>query len=431
MLLFVDQEKLEDAGQVIKSVGSGLKGAWKQIKEIPAKLFDLDLVADKVDEDKREQLVQWGEILGVTAGFIASGGHALGGALKLASGHQQKDTSRKLDGIMDMATAATLAATVAGFGGARAVLAPLAATFNVFRGGYNAGHGYKTHDGRKQLQGALDAVRSAGSVGRLLKNQAGLFKVAGIALAPVAGAIQAGRGLHDVATGLRNDDNKKELKGLVDIVTAVGTAMAFASGVAVIPGVALAVAANLTKVAYQLSPRARAKIDPWLDKMEPRLADLVDRAGSLTAPVRKAWKRLLGRLVKKTEEKGPDQYSKSQLAEIANLLSCDGEYTRQEERRLKTRLEQTGQVDELPSRKAQLPKRRIRQLKRELNTPDKRKSFLRFLLTAANFDNLETPEERAYVEDLARALGTPLKEAVDFSYSGLEELSTLPRKSPR
>lgn len=407
LLLFIDQEKLEDAGRFVKSVGSGLKGAWKQIKEIPSKIFDWDVISDKVDKDKQETFKQWGETLGLTAGFIASGGHALGGALKVVSGHQQRDTSRKLDGIMDIATAATLGATVAGMSLARAVLAPLAATFNIFRGSYNAAHGFKTHDGRKQLQGALDAVRSAGSAGRLLKNHGSFFKVAGIGLAPIAGAIQAGRGLHDVAIGLRNDNNKKELNGLVDVAAAVGTALAFASGVGVVPAIALAVVANLTKAAYQVSPKVRSKLDPQIDKLEPKLAKIVDTTEVLTKPVRKAWQSILGKIVKTTEERGPSRYTRAQLAEISHLLASDGDYTRQEERRLKTRLERVGQADQLPRHNEALKPRDRRVLKAQLGTQKERVDFLKFLVVAATFDNQELKAEKDYVNSLATVLNVP------------------------
>jgi uncharacterized tellurite resistance protein B-like protein len=403
LLLFIDQDSLEDAGRIVKSVGSGLKGAWKQIKDIPSKVLDLPVISEKVDQDKQRQLVELGETLGRIAGFVATGGHALGGALKVVSGHQQKDKSRKLDGIMDMTTAATLGVTVAGLPGARAVLAPLAATFNIFRGGYNAKHGFKTNDERKQWQGLLDAVRSAGSVGRLLKSHGALFNVAGIALAPVAGALQAGRGIYDLNTGLKNDDNKKELKGLVDIATAVGTGLAFASGVAIIPGVALAVAANVLKITYELSPKARKKIDPILDRLEPKLAKMVEGAEKLSKPVREAWTKLIGRFVKHPEPDAPGRLAKSQIAELSQLLSVDGDYTKQEERRLKTALEEVGQGSETPSRKEEpMPQNRIA-LRSKLRTKEQRMDFLRYMLVAAYFDNEEKPAEAEYLDDLAAA----------------------------
>ena len=410
LLLFIDQDSLEDAGRIVKSVGGGLKGAWKQIKDIPSKVLDLPVISEKVDEDKQRQLVELGETLGRIAGFVATGGHALGGALKVVSGHQQKDTSRKLDGIMDMATAATLGVTVAGLPGARLVLAPLAASFNVFRGGYNAKHGFKTNDERKQWQGLLDAVRSAGSVGRLLKSHGALFNVAGIALAPIAGALQAGRGMYDLNTGLKNNDNKKELKGLVDIATAVGTGLAFASGVAIIPGVALAVAANVLKITYELSPKARTKIDPILDRLEPKLAKMVESADKISKPVRNAWRKLIGRFVKHTEPDAPGQLAKSQLAELSGLLWVDGDYTKQEERRLKRALEEVGQGSETPSRKEDpLPPNRVA-LRSKLRTKEQRIDFLRYMLVAAHYDNEEKPAEAEYLDDLAAALDITAKE---------------------
>lgn len=410
MLLFLDEEKLEDAGRIIKSLGSGLKGAWKQIKDIPAKIFNLDVVSDTVGEEKKESLLRWSRLLGQTAGFVASGGHALGGVLKIASGIQQKDRSRKLDGIMDVATASTLAAAVAGLPGVRAVLAPLAASFNVFRGSYNAGHGFKTRDGRKQVQGALDAVRSAGSVGRLLKHVAPVFRVAGTVLAPIAGSLQAGRGIYDVNIGLKNDDNKKMLKGLVDIATAVGTATAFASGAAVIPGIALAVVANIAKIAYEISPKARAKMDPWLDRAEPKLQKFVDKADQYSKPIRETWDKLWSRFVKSPEAPNPDLFTSEQIAEIAHVLASDGEYTRREERRFKTRLEQLGQRDLLPSRKDELPPLNREALLSQLKTHEQKVKFVRFLVTASGFDNNIAPAERESVDGLANLLGVDTDE---------------------
>ncbi|MFA5505667.1 MAG: hypothetical protein WC423_09605 [Vulcanimicrobiota bacterium] len=425
LLLFIDQDTLEDAGRIVKSVGDGLKGAWQQIKDIPAKIFDLPVLSEKVDEEKQRQLIELGKTLGQVAGFVATGGHALGGALKIASGHQQKDTSRKLDGIMDMATAATLGATVAGLPGARAVLAPLAAGFNVFRGGYNAGRGFRTNDEREQWQGLLDSVRSAGSVGRLLQAHGTVFHVAGVALAPLAGVLQAGRGLYDLNTGLKNNDNKKELAGLVDIATAVGTGLAFASGVAIIPGVALAVAANALKIAYELSPKARKKIDPILDRMEPKLAKLVDKTEKLSKPVRQAWRKLISRVVKKTEPDLPGKLIKAQLAELSQLLHIDGQYTKQEERRMKSALEELGQGAETPRRdQAPLPVDRTA-LKSHLKSREERLEFLRYMLVAAYYDNREKMDEARYLDELAavlelspRDMAMLRKEREDFLSSG-------------
>lgn len=413
-LLFVDQERLEDAGRLLKGIGSGLKGAWQQIKELPSKALRIPILAEKVSPQQQETLLGLGETVGRVAGFVAVGGHALGGALKVASGHQQRDTSRKLDGIVDMATAGTLAATVAGIPGARTVLAPLAAAFNVFRGSYNAQHGFQINDDRKQLQGTLDAVRSAGSVARLLQSQGPFLGALGVALAPLAGALQAGRGLHDLSLGLKNEDNKKQLQGLVDIASAVGTGLAFASGAAVVPGVVLAVAAGLVKVAYEVSPRTRRKVDSLLERHESKLETLANKADQVSQPIQRAWKRALHRLVKRKDSPGLERYSKAQLAELSQLLQADGHYSRQEERRLRSHLESIGQGAQTPKREEKALSTDRLSLRAELATPEKRLDFLEFLLVAAHFDNQEQPAEALYLQELAADLS--------ISENDLEEL---------
>ena len=238
----------------------------------------------------------------------------------------------------------------------------------------------------------------------LIKAHGALFNIAGIALAPIAGALQAGRGMYDLNTGLKNDDNKKELKGLVDIATAVGTGLAFASGAAIVPGVALAVAANVLKITYELSPKARKKIDPVLDRLEPKLAKMVERAEKISQPARKAWQKLISRFVKHTEPDAPGQLTKAQIAELSQLLSVDGDYTKQEERRLKTALEEVGQGSQTPSRKEEpLPPDRV-SLKSQLQGKTERLDFLRYMLVAAYYDNEEKASEAEYLNDLAAAL---------------------------
>lgn len=329
----------------------------------------------------------------------------MAGVLKYVSGQRQGDTSKKLDALVDVATATVIAASVAGMGLTRAVAAPVAAGLNVIRGGFNAGAGFQRHDGRYQLQGVLDAVRSLGSVGRLLKTHHGFLNGMGIALAPIAGAIQVGRGIHDLSTGLRNDDKKTQLKGLVDMATAVGTAMAFASGAAVIPGVALAVAANLTKVAYQVSPRVRGWVDKGLEKAEPKLQKMVDSTERWSKPVVNGWQSLMKKLVKRVDAERPEKFTQAQLAEVLQLLHADGDYSKGEEDRLRTVMEAAGQKSELPKREDPAPPLRRSELLKELPDHQKRVDFVRFLLVAADYDWQVTDEENAFLDQLAVTLG--------------------------
>ncbi len=413
-LLHVDHERIEDAGRLIKSIGKVLKDAGKAVRDIPGKVLDLPIIKDKVDEDRKEYWSDLAQQIGLVVGFTASGGHALAGTLKIISGQKQGNTGRKLDGLVDVATATTLALSVAGLTGARAIAAPIAALINIGRGGYNSGSGFKRRDDRKQIQGVLDAVRSAGSFGRMLKAYSPIFKVIGVGLAPVAGALQSARGLHDVAIGLRNDDNKRELKGLVDIATAVGTALAFASGVAIIPGVALAVAANLVKVGYQISPKLRKRIDVGIDKIEPKLEKIVAQTQKVTEPIVAAWKKFMSRHVKRVDASAPKRFSKAQTAEAAQLVHVDGKYARDEYNRLKVNFEGTGQKKDLPKRNDAPPALRRDELLNELPTLEERREFLNFLVGVSDYDLTIGPQERAFLRTFVEDCGLTQKELDDL-----------------
>lgn len=402
-ILHFDHERIDDLSRLFKDFGGVLKDGWKFVRDVPKKILNHPIVADKVDQDDRDFWSDLGGQVGLIAGFTAAGGHALAGGVKLVSAVKRGHWGRGLDGLVDIASGTTLALAVAGLAGAKAIAAPIAATINMVRGGYNTAVGFRRGDKRKQLQGALDVTRSVSSFGRLLRHSSVALGVVGIAFAPIAGALQAGRGLHDVSTGLKNGDNKKEIKGLVDIATAVGTALAFASGPAVIPGIALAVAANIVKVGYQLSPRVRKKVDKVLDKHEPKLQKLVDKTDRASAPIAKAYKKFMGHFIKQVDTEGPAYFSKAQLAEITHLLFADGRYSREEENRLRIDLEQVGQKKDLPRRKDEAPPLRREQLVKELATPESRTDFIRFLLVVADYNYEAVPSEHEVIRELATA----------------------------
>ncbi|MCA9791405.1 MAG: hypothetical protein KC910_06405 [Candidatus Eremiobacteraeota bacterium] len=406
LLLRLDQEQLHDIGNLFKSIAGGMKGAWKQIQNIPRQLLNLPIIKDRVDDGARSNLTDLASTIGTAVGYGAAGVQGLAGGMKLVSGRNQHDRGRMLEGLVDLNTAAVIAFTVAGLPGARDVAAPLAAALNVFRGGVNAGQGFLRRDARFQLQGVLDATRSMGTLGRLLKDQAAIFHTVGIVFAPIAGALQLGRGLHDFSVGMKNTDNKKELEGLADMAAAVGTALAFTSGVAVIPGIALAVAANLVKVGYQVSPRFRAKVDAKLDKYEPQLARVADTIDRFGDPLQARFRKLVEKLFpNRVEAPPPEQITPAQVAEFANLLSVDGHFSRLEEKRLRTVLEEAGLKSLMPDRHQPPPPLARRQLQSELDTPDQRGAFFEFMLVVASFEaDIEAPE-RDYLLELGHDLG--------------------------
>lgn len=410
LLLHADQQKLQDLGQLVKTLGNSARSVWKLIRHLPETIMDVPAIKDSVDEDDRIFWSNLTEKVGLVAGFTAAGGQAVVGCSKLVSGFREGHTGRKLDGLVDLATATTLAVTVAGLGAVRLVAAPIAASINSVRGGFNTITGFKQNDERKQLQGMLDLTRSIGGIGRIFRSESMLMNVVGIGFAPVAGVLQAGRGLYDVSIGLKNDDKKKVVRGLVDIATAVGTTLAFASGAAVIPGVVLAVVANAGKAAYQISPKFRSHVDSRLDKLKPQLTTLVAKAEDIAAPIVKGWRKLMSKLISKIDTAGPEQFSKAQLADITLLMHADGRYSAEENRRLRTELEDGGQGNATPKLTAPKPPSMREMLLKELDTPEKRREFVEFLLVVANYDFTMSPEEVSYIEHLATQVGIPKSE---------------------
>ncbi len=400
-ILHIDHDQIDDFGRITKDVGNGLKETWKFLRDIPAKIFDHPIIADKVDADQKDFWTDLTDQVGVVAGFTAAGGFAVAGGVKVTNGLRKGNWSKALDGLVDIASGTSLALAVGGLAGARALVAPIATSVNLVRGAYNIRLGYKRGDERRQIQGSLDVSRAVGSFGRLLKSHGPVFKGVSVAMAPVAGALQAGRGFYDLNTGIKNKDKRKEVQGLADIAAAVGTAMAFTSGVAVIPGIALAVAANLVKVGYQLSPKFRKKVDKGLTKIEPTLEKAVAKVEKFTAPVVKAWKSLLGRWIKSVDATKPGAFSKAELAEISNLLHCDGHYEKEEYNRLRTSLEKVGQRKELPKRTDPPSAVRRDELVAELAEPKQKQDFLRFLLVAADYDYKTTGMELDYLRELS------------------------------
>ncbi|MGE0489695.1 MAG: hypothetical protein AB7S38_10825 [Vulcanimicrobiota bacterium] len=414
LLLRLDQEQLHDVGNLFKSVAGGMKGAWRQVQNIPRQLLNLPIIKDRVDDGARSSLTDLASTIGTAVGYGAAGVQGLAGGMKLVSGRNQRDRGRMLEGLVDLNTAAVIAFTVAGLPGARDVAAPLAAALNVFRGGVNSTQGFLRRDARFQLQGVLDATRSLGTFGRLLKDHAAALHTIGIVFAPIAGALQLGRGLHDFSVGLKNADNKKELDGLADMAAAVGTALAFTSGVAVVPGIALAVAANLVKVGYQVSPRFRARVDAKLDQYEPQLARVAATIDRFSDPLQARFRKLVEKLFpNRVEAPPPEVISPAQVAEFANLLAVDGRFSRQEEKRLRTVLEEAGLKSLMPDPDHPPPARSRRQLRAEFDTPEKRAAFFDFMLVVASFEADIEPPERDYLLELGKDLGYSEQQLAD------------------
>ncbi len=278
------KDDVDALAQAARDAGNSLKGVWSNLKGVVGKALGMSVVRENLSEDTRENLTRIAEVAAYGVGFTASGVMGLAAFAKLRSGLRKHDRSRVLDGMANLAAGASIAASVAGLGPARAVLAPLAAALGVARGGANAAGGFTAHETRQEIQGVLDGTRSFGTLCRLGAGLLGPLAVVAAVVAPVAGAIQAGRGFHDLRVGLRESCNKKELNGLADLGVALGTTLAL-TGVGTIPGIALTVACSTVKAAYQFHKGSRQRLDRILDRVEPGLRRGIRSVERATRPV--------------------------------------------------------------------------------------------------------------------------------------------------
>lgn len=273
--------RIEATVEGAKTVGTGLRGAWEDLKDTISKVLSLD---DRISPEFREKMVKTTLQVARGLGYTAAGVQGVAGVRKLVKGFKEKNLGLRIDGIFDLTTAAAVATTIAGLAAGPLVLAPLAAGAGMWRGGHNASRGFKQGDGRREIQGGLDFVRSA-SVGlRLMGRHTPALGVVGQILGPIAGAIQASRGFYDLTTGLEQADKSKQVQGLSDIAAATGLTMAM-TGIGTIPGIALAAVAMGGRVAYQFSDRFQGWADRKLDAWEPGLHKATSKVNSVVDPL--------------------------------------------------------------------------------------------------------------------------------------------------
>jgi hypothetical protein len=267
-----------------KDLGTGLKDVWDDLRKKVSDVLKLPQVERVIDPAARERTTEIILTVARGLGYTAAGVQGLGGVYKLISGYQEGNTSQKLDGLTDVATAGAVATTIAGLGIVPLIMGPVAAAMGVARGGYNAVAGFKKGDARQEIQGLLDTTRSA-SVGlRLLGQHATGLGVAGMVLGPIAGAIQLSRGYYDLSSGLAEKSQPKQVQGLTDIATAVGLTASL-TGVGTIPGIALMAVAMGARVLYQFHDGFETWTNRKLDTWEPALTKATNKVESVAAPV--------------------------------------------------------------------------------------------------------------------------------------------------
>lgn len=274
-----------------RGVGNVFKSIGKHTENVVSKVLDLDPVDDQLSSGEESAIERGAEIVAHSLGYAAAGIQGLGGVYKLLSHPEKRDATRIIDGTYDIARSVASAAAVADLG-AYSVLSPLATGFGGFRGVHRYVTGRKKDDERMQADGLLQTTRSTSTLLHVLGGDVAPLEIASKVLVPVAGAFQVGRGYHDLSAGLKADSNKKELWGLTDIAKGVGWTLA-CSGLAPLPGVVLTAAADVSRIAYQVSPRARKRFDRGLDKAEPFLKKVVKKTDKVMGPIERRLEKIL------------------------------------------------------------------------------------------------------------------------------------------
>lgn len=270
-----------------QSLGEGLAKTWNDLGDKVGSVFDFGSKKLTFSPEFRARATEI--VVGVAKGlgYTAAGVQGLGGAIKLVNGFKENNLGKKLDGVFDMSTAAAVATTVAGLGAGPLVLVPLAASMGIVKGSYTAGKGFLQGNGRKEIQGALDATRSA-SVGlRLAAHNSLALGAAGTILGGVAGAIQITRGVYDLSNGVKENKKDMQVRGLTDIASAAGLTLAL-TGVGTIPGIAITAVAMGTRLLYQFNDRFEGFVNRKLDEWNPGLTKTVNLVDRVTQPVIKA-----------------------------------------------------------------------------------------------------------------------------------------------
>jgi len=274
---------LSDIMQSGRGVGNVFKGVAKHTEKVVGKVLDLPPVDERVSAGEETAIERGAEVVAESLGYAAAGLQGIGGVYKLLSHPEKRDATRVIDGTYDILRSVSSAAAVADLG-ARSVLSPLATGFGGFRGVHRFVTGRRKDDDRMQVDGLLQSTRSASTLLHVLGGNVAPLETASKVLVPVAGALQVGRGYHDLSSGLKANSNKKELWGLTDIAKGLGWTIA-CSGLAPIPGVALTIAADASRIAYQVSPRARKRLDRGLDKAEPFLKKVLGKTDKVAEPL--------------------------------------------------------------------------------------------------------------------------------------------------
>lgn len=259
-------------GNATRNIGKDMAKFYKSLGKTLDRVFHFPFIENHFSDQQEKKITEVVSSIVQVAGFGAAGVAGALGVVKIVS--KKSDKIRRVEGMMDIATAGVIATTMAGLGLAPMILAPVAASLGALRGGLKFHKGYVGGDDREAFSGALDSTRSVGTVASRLGGlglASGVLGAAGAVLGTAAGGLQLIRGFYDVSRGLKAQSNSREVGGLTDMGIAAGMLLA-ATGVGAVPAIALTATCVVGKLLYSVSKGVRHRVDPVIDKLEPALA---------------------------------------------------------------------------------------------------------------------------------------------------------------
>lgn len=254
--------------QVKKGLGWTYQQARRQSTTAASVSTNLRMGSRQLRAYLTSEMVTGLGVASMVIGLAAAGLRATDAGQKLWQSTKKRDLSLGLDGLRDLGSAGVLALSSASKFALRTATMPFYGGIGALRGGYNFFRGLKSGNPKLRTQGALDGIRSLGLTARSLRKFSPMLFLGGKLLAPVAGTIQAGQGLHSLSQGLKQNNNRLELKGLVDVASAVGTTLLI-TGMATTPGLVLFSSAQFLYSAYHMNSWTRRLVDKGIDSCEP------------------------------------------------------------------------------------------------------------------------------------------------------------------
>ena len=247
--LALTPERIDDTVEMSRELGKSIAMSWPDLRE------QVDQVL------KHPEVPGWATpgIVGTAAtlGYSVAGIEAVAGAAKLIQGLRERDKTQVLGGMLDLTAGGAIAATLLGANPTALWLGPVAASLGVARGVVDTISGHKEADSAKEVQGLMDATRSAAVAATVAGYSYPALSVAASVFAPLAVIVQACRGHVRLSQGVKNEDRSQLVNGLTDLGTALGLTLTFC-GLG-LPGLALTVGSMGASLLHKtVPPFARA-----------------------------------------------------------------------------------------------------------------------------------------------------------------------------